>query len=284
LADQDPSTAERKIAAPLGPGSAIILALVHLAVFVVVFTIGAGLQGEGARQGALVLNFGVAAVVAPLVALVVGLIRHAPDETFAGATRSLRPRGRGWLGFAMAVFAGVALAPALAAIDAAVLRLLPMPTGEGDGGEGAALGAGGLPAPGEWALFLVLAGVAAPVIEDLLYRGLIQSRLTVAWPRRVFAVALLFAAVQLNPRFAVAAFVLGLTLGFAADRAKTVWCSAAIHAAASTALLAAQIATDGAAPLLGVIGTLACLGVVVVLGWAFVRLSAPSDPDSSRRS
>src|SRR5688572_226250 len=98
--------------AVLGPGAVVLLALLHLVGFVIVFGLGISLAEGGT---ALALNAGVASLLAPLLALFVGLTRWAPTETVGQATGLVRPRREvAWHGSAIVFFAivlGLALAP-----------------------------------------------------------------------------------------------------------------------------------------------------------------------------
>jgi membrane protease YdiL (CAAX protease family) len=241
----------------------VLLGVVHLVGVILVLALAGGMGGED-----LLLNLGVAAVVAPLGALYLGLVRHAPNEPTARAAGLVRPAGLAWAQVAVAFLAGVLLLVPLTELAAGLSALMPRPTapdGETPQLEKLTLAAG--------ALLL-----AAAAVEEMLYRGLVQSRLTVPWPRRLFAVALLYAAVQVDPRLAPSAFLLGLSLGVAAEAAGTVWAAIALHLGYRTpmvvlALLAAPGAPgDEATEHLPLAFTLACAGAGAALLWTIWRL------------
>jgi hypothetical protein len=106
---------------PFGPGAALLLFLVYYAAFAVVLLIGDSLS-----DGPVGLVFYVAAaVLAPLVAAYVGLLRHAPDEPTTAALGLELPRGRTWLHLGLALIVGVALAPLVWEVVESVAALLP---------------------------------------------------------------------------------------------------------------------------------------------------------------
>lgn len=84
----------------------------------------------------------------------------------------------------------------------------------------------------QFVLLLVFAGLAAPVAEELLFRGYVQSRLCARWGpwKGVAASAALFALIHFDWTHSPAAFVMGLYLGWLAQRSGSVRPSIAAHA------------------------------------------------------
>lgn len=74
--------------------------------------------------------------------------------------------------------------------------------------------------------------VIAPVTEELLFRGLIQRAIRARYGATpaIVGSALLFAAYHLDPQTLVFASIVGLLLGWIADRAKSTMPSIALHA------------------------------------------------------
>ncbi len=79
---------------------------------------------------------------------------------------------------------------------------------------------------------LVLMVVAAPLCEETLFRGYIQSRLLQRWPAwlAIGVTSLLFGIMHLSPVAVVSAFFLGLWLGVLAWRTGSVWPGVWVHA------------------------------------------------------
>ena len=234
----------------LGPGTVILLAFLHLVAFILVMGLGASLAGTGS---ALFLNIAVASLVAPLGALYAGLARYAPSEpTFAAAGLRAIPggprRAAGVLLFASIL--GVALAFLGAELTARLFALFPMPPldpADADLLESDVLG------PGVGVVVFLCIVVLAPVVEEMLYRGVLQHRLVLSkygetrpgsWRAALF-VAVVYSLVQVNWRYLPAAFVLALALGLAARTGGSTWVSIATHVAraATPIVLAAFVDT-----------------------------------------
>ena len=87
-----------------------------------------------------------------------------------------------------------------------------------------------------WPLTLSIIGVAvivAPLVEELLFRGILQS-LVRSYVNRpwlsIFFCAGLFAAVHANPEHWPALFVLGVGLGYAYEKSGSLWQAIFMHA------------------------------------------------------
>jgi membrane protease YdiL (CAAX protease family) len=94
-----------------------------------------------------------------------------------------------------------------------------------------------LQGPHGWQRVVLVAavGLAAPLGEETLFRGLIQkSLLAASSPRRAIAVtALLFAAIHYEPIGLLARVELGALFGFLAYRTGSLWAAIAAHAASN---------------------------------------------------
>lgn len=88
-------------------------------------------------------------------------------------------------------------------------------------------------APDDTATLLFLAIVAAPVLEELVFRGFLFRRLFAAGGSVVAYVgsATCFAAVHLDPSFFLAYFVAGLVLAYAYKATGRIWVSMIAHSA-----------------------------------------------------
>lgn len=126
---------------------------------------------------------------------------------------------------------------------------------------GSALGG---PAGWQRVALIAAVGLAAPLGEEALFRGLIQRSLlgAMAPARAIGLCALLFAAIHYEPIGLLARLELGLLFGVLAYRTGTLWSAVAAHAASNLFALALYFAAhdpaEGAAPL----GQLALLGGV----------------------
>jgi membrane protease YdiL (CAAX protease family) len=230
LAD-DPPASHNPPAAP-GPASVALFAVLHLVAFVFVFALGASINGG---TSGLVLNEGVAALVAPLLALYAALARWAPGVPLGEAVGLVRipgGAGRGILVCVFAVVLGVALAFATAELTARVFAWLPLSVDDlPDDLVAERVGAGTRTV---LALCLVL---LVPFAEEMLYRGFLQQRVvTRALPRpgswrAALVVMLFYSMVQPNLRFIPGALVLALGLMLAARWGGSTWSSIAAHVA-----------------------------------------------------
>lgn len=88
----------------------------------------------------------------------------------------------------------------------------------------------------QWPLALsviVMAVIVAPLVEELLFRGILQTlvRSYVGRPwLSVFVCAGLFASVHANPEHWPALFVLGIGLGYAYEKSGSLWQAIFVHA------------------------------------------------------
>ena len=277
---------------PLGAGAVVLLALLHLVGFVIVFGLGVNLAEGGA---ALVLNAGVASLVAPLLALFVGLTRWAPTETVGQATGLVRPRRDvAWHGGAVVFFAvvlGLALAPVAAELTARVFQWMPMPPMGAEerqeliDADRMGLGTGVV----VFACLLVL----APIVEEMLYRGFLARRVGLrpeagpgSWRAALF-IAVVYAAVQINVRFAPSAFLLAVALAHASRSAGSTWAAIAGHIAHRTLPLVFAVAADVPLPDYSLDAdtvylpwevTAACAAIAAVAAFALWRLRLRPPP------
>jgi membrane protease YdiL (CAAX protease family) len=302
LAD-DPSSASRGAApgqgeppAP-GPRTAFLFGFIHLTVFILVFALGASLVEA---TSALLVNEGVAALVAPLLALYVALARWAPTEPTLAAVGLVRLPGGTWRALRVLTFAivlGAALALLASEISARVLELLPMPPLDGGGGVGGGGDVGDSMYVGTEAVLVFCWAVLAPMAEEMLYRGFLQPRVRVGtyaagnW-RAALLVAGVFALVQTNPRAIPAAFLLGLGLALAARSGASTWASIATHVTFQALPLVLLYVLDVKLP--GYSGsssdalylpfevTAAAAGVTAAAAYALWRLRIPGARDNTR--
>lgn len=120
------------------------------------------------------------------------------------------------------------------------VRLIPAVFGVGaiHTGMYALIADGDPPGTIQWTA-LLLSVVAAPIIEEAVFRGSLQQRLERQWGphRAVLSVALVFAALHLNPLTAPAQVISGLVYGYAAYLSGSVWPAIALHATGNLLLL-----------------------------------------------
>ncbi len=209
----------------------MLVGFLHLIGFIVVFGIGASLASGGE---ALVMNAGVASLVAPLVALYVALVRWAPHErlrTAVGLTRVPGGLGGTVAVVALAMLLGAALAPLAAELTARVFALFPMPPLDAD--QQRELDELDRVSGGTLLLVYGLLTLLVPLVEELLYRGFLQRRvvLPTGRVRTAMLVAVVYALVQLNPRFSPAALLLGAGLAYVQYVGGSTWVSVAAHVA-----------------------------------------------------
>lgn len=80
-------------------------------------------------------------------------------------------------------------------------------------------------------VFCIQLCVLAPIMEEFLFRGLIQQRLLrYGAPFAIFTSSVLFAMLHGNLAQMVFAFIVGLALGFFAYRFQSIWASVILHA------------------------------------------------------
>jgi membrane protease YdiL (CAAX protease family) len=203
-----------------------VLALVLFLVPVVIYAVltgtmpffGNGKLTQGAVLGAVALE-AVALVGAVHVAVLTrrGIGWHA---------FGLRPIGRRWaIG---AGLAGLGCVVLLAGVVAAVQHGLDRPIVNPQAGVIA-------PDGFSWwglALMVPLGGVAVPMAEELMFRGLVYRWLRVRWPVAPSAVAsaLLFGVVHGQLEVGIGAFVVGIILALAYERSGSLWPPIIIHA------------------------------------------------------
>jgi membrane protease YdiL (CAAX protease family) len=240
----------------LRPLGALLLVLIHAMGTWLIVSAGQALIGEDAELS-IVLVLG-AQVAAGLIALYVGLVRHAPHEATSVALRLGRPDAHAWKLIGLGVAYGMLAAAPLYAIAEWVLRA--------SGAEAENAAAQAVATPGE--MWIVAAGalVAAPLVNEALYRGLIQPRLVrVAGVAQGIAMSVMFSAVaQLGP---VVAGILGFGSAILAHAAASTWPAVA---AAGVAPLALAVYGGGASWPMVAVSTVAAAGVLL-LTWRVRR-------------
>jgi len=101
----------------------------------------------------------------------------------------------------------------------------------------------------EWPLTLsvvVIAVIVAPLVEELLFRGILQTLLRSYVGRPwlgVFVCAGLFASVHANPEHMPALFVLGIGMGYAYEKSGSLWRPIFIHALFNGTTVASYLLT-----------------------------------------
>ena len=147
--------------------------------------------------------------------------------------RSWRPTVYAW---AMAVLAGPGYA--------AVMTLLGRPVaGFAPGMLFPTTVSGGVQLSSAFAIVMLLIVVLAPVVEELIFRGLVFQGVRIRWPLvpAVLLVGLLFAAFHLDgPHFAPL-FVVSAAFAYAYERGGSLWCSIVPHAGLNALWVAVAI-------------------------------------------
>jgi membrane protease YdiL (CAAX protease family) len=220
----------------------------YLGVFVAGGLIAAGLGPRGAAAGSLsALAAGAASVygvgIAASVAVVVVLGRRWPGR-FAGR----------WGDIGVGLGALAAAAPALVLVSDAAVLVRTLLVGSPPGPIAHATLEAIVSAPGDWRAIVLIAGavVGAPVFEEAVYRGLLQTGLVRALGRRWAAVMLTAVIFALMHRLGGAVpwhalptiFVLGLVCGLVAEK-RGVWAAMATHAAFNASQVALAVAVMG---------------------------------------
>ena len=226
--------------------------------------------------GTLELPFTVpvlaSSVLGSLAALGLGLLVGKPP--LRDALRLGRHTGAGWSALAPILLGALILASQLVSLTfllwpppAFFLKLMQQISGPGN--------------MSEHLLTLSLAGVLGPVAEELLFRGLIQQGLVRRYGARsgILAAALLFAVYHLNPWQGVAAFQLGLLLGWLTYRSGRIGYAVALHCANNlVALLAFDLVPSPApgdmnAAEPGLLPPVVVLVALLALAWGLYRFA-----------
>jgi hypothetical protein len=247
---------------PFGPGAALLLLLVYFAANAVVLLIGDSLSDGPVG----IVFFAAAAVIAPLVAVYVGLIRHAPDEPTAPALVLTWPRGKAWLHLGIALIVGAALAPLAFELTARLIEVLPK---EDATDEAMTEWLSALQQPTTRALFAGAELFLIPFTREALFRGVMLPRLVgVAGMRRaVSLVFLLDLVTQPFPELAPQALVAALPLCFIALASRTTWAPIVGHIALAAATLGLEVRFGDHVPTALLIGGTAVALVATALAW-----------------
>lgn len=122
------------------------------------------------------------------------------------------------------VFTAIAVTPILYAVVTVILSLLPEAWLEAYAEASAALSQTGV-------ITVIATVLVAPIVEEVIFRGLILSRLRRAMPGwlAVLVSALVFGVCHGQAVWIAYAFVLGVIFGFIALRSKSIWPSLAAH-------------------------------------------------------
>ena len=203
--------------------SALLLVGVQLIAAVGVLLLGAAVSG-GESVGVVFLL--AVPVVAPLVAVYVGLLRYAPEEGTAAALRLGRPDGWGLV--LLALLFGFALSPVMVWLQELVVRMVPAEplTPELEYELHTALAQ-----PATVGFLSLSQMILAPVALESLFRGFIQPRLIAAHglKRGFWITVFLFAATRMDPGFLPVAVLLGVPFGVIAIAAGNTWAPIAAH-------------------------------------------------------
>jgi len=212
---------------PFQATSALLLVGVQLLAAVGVLLLGAAVS-DGESVGVVFL--GATPVLAPLIAVYVGLVRYAPEEGTAAALRLERPDAGAMKLILLPLLFGAAMSPVLLYLQELLGRLLPAEAldPEVENGIRAEL------EQTTTMLFITLSHtILVPLAHEALVRGLIQPRLMVAHGARrgLWITVFLYAAAQMSPPLLPLALLVGLPLGIIALAAGTTWASIAAHVA-----------------------------------------------------
>ncbi len=254
---------------PFGPGAALLLLLVTFAANAVVLLIGDSLSDGPVG----IVFFVAAAVLAPLVAVYVGLVRHAPDEATAPALRLELPRGRAWVHLLLAVGAGVALAPLALELTARVLEALPK---EEAPDEAMAEWLAALKLPATQVLIAVAQIVVIPFAREALFRGFMQPRLVgVVGARRAIGIVVLIDLIaQPFPDVVPRAIVAAVPLSLLALWSRTTWAPLVAHVTLVVAQGALEVGMGMALPPSLLLGGAALALGFLALSWR-LRVDEP---------
>jgi membrane protease YdiL (CAAX protease family) len=256
---------------PFSPGAALLLLLVYFAANAVVLLIGDSLSDGPVGS----VFFAAAAVLAPLVAVYVGLVRHAPDEPTAAALVLKAPHGRAWVHIALAVVIGAALAPLAYELTARLIELLPA----GDAPDEVMLewlAAQRLPAT--QALVDVSALLLIPFTRETLFRGLMLPRLgaVLGTRRAVSLVVLLDLVTQPFPELPPHGLVAAVPLCMLAIAARSTWAPFAGHVALIAATYGVNLQFGDHSPTVLIVGGATLALAATALSWR-LRIVAPSE-------
>jgi hypothetical protein len=259
------------------PGAALLLLLVYFAASAVVLLIGDSLSDEQVGP----MFYVAAAVVAPLMATYVGLIRYAPDERTSAALRielPQAPRGRTYLHIFLGVVCGVALVPLVLELSTSLADLIPK---EPVPDEAVAEWIAAVQQPATQAL-IVVSGVTG----ELFFRGFMLPRLVgTAGLLRAIALVALFdlSTSTMQPLGPVAAVVAAVPCGLLVLAARSTWPAIAARLAFFLALLVAPADLVITQRTLGMLlGSTVVAAAAVALSWRLRVLdSAPvTDPSA----
>jgi len=123
---------------------------------------------------------------------------------------------------------GIGLSPISDALDRLVQKVIPMPPEIMNALESFMR----FQSPGEMVLLFLTLVVAAPVVEEMLFRGLLQGAFerSVDVNKAVFSTALIFTFIHFNPWWAAEILIAGILLGVLAWRSNSIVPGIAMHA------------------------------------------------------
>ncbi len=168
------------------------------------------------------------------------------------------------------VFTAAAVTPILYSVICFVLGLLPEAWLESYAQASAALNRTGI-------LTAIAAVILVPILEEVIFRGLILSRLNRALPGwlSVLLSALLFGVCHVHPLWMAYAFALGVVFGFMDLRARSIWPSLIAHSIFNgIGQLSVYLPETEQAGLL-FLATLAAIGVVLCIIVLIYRRTRP---------
>jgi uncharacterized protein len=143
----------------------------------------------------------------------------------------------GWLAWSLF---GIISAPAAVSMSALMVSLLPFDVTEGEGTVDAVANLVESIDTGVFINLLLLTGVGAPILEEVVFRGFLLASLTkhTSIPGAVALSSLIFAACHASSRDFPQLFALGCVLGFAYCRSRNLLTSMVIHGAWNSSVIA----------------------------------------------
>lgn len=237
VADRKPPPAVRSIAVAGGP--VIWTPLEAVALLVVALTtflgkdavLGSALVEAMPGQGRVFVRVAVlVAFYVVQVSVLMMLARKRGSTLFAafGLTR-IRASLRSWataVGWVLLLLFATRIAAWVWGVIAQAIGIDP--PGSADGGLAGIFGTGTI----GLALTVGLVVIVAPLVEEMLFRGVLLSAIGSRWGAGValFAQAVLFAAYHFSVWMLVPTFLLGLACGYLAQHRGSLWPAVALHA------------------------------------------------------
>jgi membrane protease YdiL (CAAX protease family) len=212
---------------PITVVSAAGYAVLHLLGVLLVYALLAATGGEDPESSWV--HIAAATLLVSLGVLYLALSRHAPGEPTWAAVGLTTPRGgREWRVLALALGFGIGLVPVAAELTARLAAVWP--AGQGDAeAEEQTRRILATSTPVRWIANGVLVTLV-PLVEEALYRGLLQKRMVgVTAVRAAVTVALVYVVAHTDPRALPATLLLALGLALTRLVARTTWPAVAAH-------------------------------------------------------